>query len=132
MIAISRKVDRWGELSMTVQDDVASFNEEFADGLARSDADRVSSLYTEDAVFLSQGAPPIRGRDEIRELFLRMPSSSEPITFDSREILEDGDLVVDIGTLLVGGVGFGKYVIVHRRQADGSLKIAVDVPLGDN
>jgi ketosteroid isomerase-like protein len=116
---------------MTVQEDVAAFNEEFAVGLAKNDAVRVSYLYTEDAVFLSQGAPPVRGRDEIRDLFLRMPSSSEPITFESREILEDGDLVVDIGTLLVGGVGFGKYVIVHRRQADGTLKIAVDVPLGD-
>jgi ketosteroid isomerase-like protein len=60
-----------------------------------------------------------------------MPSSPERITFETREVLEDGDLVIDIGTLLVGGVGFGKYVVVHRRQEDGTLKIAVDVPLSD-
>lgn len=117
---------------MTILEELATFNEDFADALERNDSQRVANLYTEDAVFLSQGAQTVRGRDDIRELLLRMPSSPERITFETREVLEDGDLVVDIGTLLIGGVGFGKYVVVHRRQADGTLKIAVDVPLSDH
>jgi uncharacterized protein (TIGR02246 family) len=116
---------------MTIHEELASFNEEFADGLEKKDSERVANLYTEDAVFLSQGADAVHGRENIRELLLRMPSSPERITFETREVLEDGDLVIDIGTLLVGGVGFGKYVVVHRRQEDGALKIAVDVPLSD-
>ncbi len=117
---------------MTVHDEVVAFNEEFADALEQRDPDRVARLYTEDAVFLGQGSPTVHGRDEIRELLLRMPAAAEKITFETGEVVEDGDLVIDIGTLLTGGVRFGRYVVVHRRQPDGSLKIAVDVPVGDH
>jgi ketosteroid isomerase-like protein len=117
---------------MTILEELASFNKEFAVGLEQNDSERVADLYTKDAVFLSQGADTVHGQENIRELLLRMPSSPERISFETREVFEDGDLVVDTGTLLVGGVGFGKYVVIHRRQADGTLKIAVDVPLSDH
>jgi uncharacterized protein (TIGR02246 family) len=116
---------------VAILEELASFNEEVADALEKNDSERVANLYTVDAVFLSQGANAVHGREEIRELMARMPASAERITFQTRDVLEDGDLVVDIGTLLVGGVPFGKYVVIHRRQADGSLKMAVDVPLSD-
>jgi len=38
--------------------------------------------------------------------------------------------VVDIGHTIAAG-GRGKYVVVHRRQPDGSLKIAIDAPSSD-
>jgi len=44
---------------------------------------------------------------------------------ESIEVLEGGGLVVDIGRLTTPN-GARKYVIVHERQVDGSLRIAVD------
>lgn len=117
---------------MDIREELAAFNEEFADALEQRDPDRVAQLYTEDAVFLGQGSPTVHGRDQIRELLLRMPAAPERITFETGEVIEDGDLVIDVGTLLIGGIRFGRYVVVHRRQADGSLKLAVDVPVGDH
>lgn len=117
---------------MPIRDELATFNEEFANALERSNSDAVAAMYTEDAVFLSQGAPTVHGREEIRQLMQRMPSSPERITFETDEVMEDGDLVIDVGTLLAGGVRLGRYVVVHRRQKDGSLRIAVDVPLSDH
>lgn len=117
---------------LSIRDELAAFNEEFADALEMRDPERVAQLYAEDAVFLSQGAATVAGRDEIRELLLRMPSAPERITFETGEVIEDGDLVIDVGVLLAGGARFGRYVVVYRRQEDGSLKLAVDVPLSDH
>ncbi len=117
---------------MSVRGELDAFNEEFADALEARDPERVTRMYAEDAVFLSQGAATVAGRDEIRDLLLRLPPAPERITFKAGEVIEDGDLVIDIGTLLAGGARFGRYVVVYRRQADGSLKIAVDVPVSDH
>lgn len=117
---------------MSIRDELDAFNDEFADALEARDPERVTHLYTEDAVFLSQGAATVAGRNEIRELLLRLPPAPEKITFEAGEVIEDGDLVIDIGTLLAGGALIGRYVVVYRRQADGSLRIAVDVPVRDH
>jgi ketosteroid isomerase-like protein len=40
-------------------------------------------------------------------------------------VLEGGDLVVDVGRMIMPQ-SEGKYVVVYQRQADGSLRLAVD------
>jgi ketosteroid isomerase-like protein len=50
-------------------------------------------------------------------------------TFEVGEVLEDGDLIVDIGRILLDGNRVSRFVGVYRRQSDGSLKMAVDVPM---
>jgi uncharacterized protein (TIGR02246 family) len=117
---------------MSVRDEIVAFNEEFADALDARDPDRVTQLYTEDAVFLSQEAATVFGRSEIRELLLRLPAAPEKITFEVGDVIEDGDLVIDVGILRAGGVRFGSSFVVYRRQADGTLKMAVDVPLSNH
>lgn len=44
-------------------------------------------------------------------------------------MIEGGDLVVEIGTLVRQGEPTGRYVVIYRRQGDGSLKLAVDVAI---
>ena len=50
--------------------------------------------------------------------------------FASEEVLADSELVIDIGHTIAAG-GRSKYVLVHRRQPDGRLKIAIDAPSSD-
>jgi hypothetical protein len=50
--------------------------------------------------------------------------------FESEEVLAGSELVIDIGHTIAAG-GRSKDVVVHRRQANGSLRIAIDAPASD-
>ena len=50
--------------------------------------------------------------------------------FVTDEVITDGSLVVDIGRI-ISPTGQSKYVVVYQRQADGSLRIAVDAANSD-
>src|ERR1035441_420195 len=113
---------------VSVNDELESFYEEFALALETRDPERLSQLYTDDAVFLRNGAAPVIGNKEIGHLFQGPPPTSET-TFQVGEVLEDGDLIVDVGMILLDGDHVSRFVGVYRRQADGSLKMAIDVPM---
>lgn len=113
---------------MSVSDELESFYEEFALALETRDLDRLSHLYTEDAVFLSNGAAPVIGNEQIGQLF-QGPPSTKKTTFEVGKVLEDGDLIIDFGTILHDGDRVSWFVGVYRRQANGDLKMAVDVPM---
>jgi ketosteroid isomerase-like protein len=114
---------------VTIRDELSVLNEQFADAFEDRDADRLAELYDDEAVFLSQGTATVVGRDQIREFFRGPRPSSERTVFEVGEVLEDGDVVVDFGTLRRGETRVGRYVVVYRRQPDGSVRLAVDVPL---
>jgi ketosteroid isomerase-like protein len=116
---------------MSVNDELKSFYEEFALALDSRDIDRLSHLYTDDAVFLRNGSAPVIGGKQIGQLF-QGPASTKKTTFEIGEVLEDGDLIVDVGMILLDGDRVSRFVGVYRRQADGSLKMAVDVPMSSS
>lgn len=116
---------------MTARDDVAAFNDAFSAALAAQDVDAVVASYTEDARLLFEGRPMIQGRAAI-EAFLAPGLQKRPsiITFESIDVREGESFVVDVGRYKTP-TGSGKYIVVHERQADGSLRMAVDSATGD-
>lgn len=113
---------------MSVNDDLESFYKEFAMALQTQDVGRLCQLYTDDAVFLRSGAVPVIGNRQISDLF-EGPSPTKKTTFEVGDVLEDGDLIVDVGRILVDGSLVSRFVGVYRRQSDGRLMMAVDVPM---
>jgi ketosteroid isomerase-like protein len=111
---------------MTIREELDAINEGFGRGFAEQDAARLAGYYTDDARLLFHDTPIIRGRAAI-EATMRdwVAAGPQDLVFETGEVLADGDLVVDIGTI-VGPSSRTKYVVVYQRQADGSLKIAVD------
>lgn len=116
---------------MSTSDDVRAFNERFSAALAAQDVEAAVDAYTADARILLPGLPPVRGRDAISALFsTSLAEGPSRISFSTDALWDCGDIVVDVGTYVSDGET-GKYVVVHERQPDGSLKMAVDAPSRD-
>ena len=116
---------------MTLADEIRAVNEEFERALADQDVDGLVALYTDDARLMFAGQPVIQGRAGI-EATMRSWVADGPaiVRFETDEIIADGSLVIDIGTA-VGSASRSKYVVIHRRQPDGSLRITIDSSSSD-
>ena len=101
------------------------------------DATTISSLYDENATLLPPGAPPIKGRQNIRDFWKNFLEAGavdpvvRPVSVEGA-----GDLAYEIGEYQVtlpnpqgGGTSrqHGKYLVVWKRQSDGSLKMVADM-----
>ncbi len=101
-------------------------------GVLAWDADARVAVFAEDAVYLAPGAPAIEGRAAIlAALDVPVPPDEGLIDFTntSLETYGQGDLAFDRGTLTYVGESMGdtvtmngKYVLIARRQADGSWR----------
>ena len=102
------------------------------------DIDRGISFYTVDAVQMDPKAPAIKGRENIRKHWTQTPASPDPgMSFEttSVEVSRSGDLAYETGTYdfvttgKKGRIGDEKwkYVVVWKKQSDGSWKAAVDI-----
>jgi len=111
---------------MSLQDELEAINEGFSKAMAEQDVERVVAYYTDDARLLFPEEPMIRGREAITASFADLLRDAPAIVrFETLDVLEGGDLVVDVGRMIMPQ-GEGKYVVVYQRQVDGSLKLAVD------
>jgi ketosteroid isomerase-like protein len=109
---------------------------EFSQKYMRGDNQGMADLYTEDGMILPPGRPIIKGRPAIAEYWKLQPGAAvvdHKTTADS--IIVRGDIAYDYGTFRaqnsrdgqVGNPGFGKYVIVWRRQTDGRWLMHLDI-----
>jgi ketosteroid isomerase-like protein len=116
---------------------IRAIAEEFRRNVKAKDADRlVSSFYAEDCQVLPPDRPLVKGRRAVLEFWqglLNMGLSD--IGLEPTEIDASGDLAYEIGqyTLEIHPPSGepvrddGKYLVVYRRQADGSLKAIADM-----
>jgi ketosteroid isomerase-like protein len=112
---------------VTAREELRAFNERFSEALAANDAVAIAAAYTNDARLLFHGTPLIQGSEAIANVF----AAPAQITFESGDIWEAGNIVVDVGTYR-SPAGTGKYVVVYERQPDGSLRMAVDAANADS
>lgn len=119
---------RWEAATVTTLEEVEAINSAFRAALAVPSPEQVVSMYTDDAVMISNGQVTV-GSEALLELFREGFTEPSDLTFSSRHVVEDGDVVVDVGTILREGSPEARYVVIHLRQEDGSLKLFVDVPL---
>ena len=102
------------------------------------DTDRYLTMITDDAVLMPPNGPAVRGKEAIG-LWNRAMSAQVRITaYSSRddEVVVDDDWAFRRAAMdwtlmpVAGGAAIrdsGKYIIIYRRQQDGSWKVARDI-----
>ncbi len=106
------------------------------------DLDKAVSFYADDAVILPDKAPVVRGQDNIRKNWaplLALPGPGLSWKTGSLEVARSGDIAYETGaynfvTTDKKGKSTdnkGKYVVVWKKQSDGSWKVVVDTDNSD-
>lgn len=120
-----------------VRSAVDAANATFAEAIQRGDSLTLASLYDVDAMVMPQGMNASTGRAAIQSMFAGLLSqfTVSNMTLVTQDVVASGDLAVETGryswTLTPkNGKAMpdsGKYVVVWRKQADGSWKLYRDI-----
>jgi ketosteroid isomerase-like protein len=103
-----------------------------ADALARGDARAAAALYADDGKLLSPAAELFAGRGDIEGYWRAgIALGLSGLEVDGVEVESSNGLAVETGRYVLAGgplvLDRGKYLVLHRRQADGTWRRAVDV-----
>jgi ketosteroid isomerase-like protein len=127
---------------MTTRDDVRNVLARFVKAVAEKDVKALVDCYEADGVVLAPNTPMVRGSSALGDLFQRdiIDAGVKAMDLETTDLIEEGSLVIEAGRNLVhverpdGGsiADPGKYLVVYRRQADGSLKLIFDAFSSDS
>jgi uncharacterized protein (TIGR02246 family) len=106
------------------------------------DVAKFVSFYADDAVVMMAGTPDISGITAIRDGIggmMQDPNFALSFEPDNVVVARSGDIAYETGpfTMTMSGpdqkpaTEKGHYVVVWRKQADGTWKVALDVPVSD-
>jgi uncharacterized protein (TIGR02246 family) len=116
--------------------EIGDVTKRFAAAYNRGDIAAAVEFYTRDAKFLHPNTEIISGKKAIKEFFeVGKAMGLRRISFKGLEAGLDGNLAYERGVINMdiapeGGQAMkdkGKYLVVMKRQADGSWKVAVDI-----
>jgi uncharacterized protein (TIGR02246 family) len=119
-----------------VEQDIRNATKMFAEAYNRGDMAAAVEFYTNDAKFLPPNMQIVNGKQAIKEFFEAGKAMGlRRLDFETIEVGYDGNLAYERGAINItiepeGGqamVDKGKYLVLMKRQADGSWKVAVDI-----
>lgn len=106
---------------------------------AAKNIDALAGFYADDAVLMTPGGPPAKGKDAIRNGLKEMladPAMKLNFKADAVEVAKSGDVGYTRGTYTLTITNpatkkpmddHGSYVTTYRKQADGSWKAVADI-----
>jgi ketosteroid isomerase-like protein len=123
---------------MSARAEVETNNAAFCAALGRGDLDEVVSSFDREAVMLAPGAPAAHGGGDIRAYFEQAIAGGvgRPAEMRTTQVDELADgAVAEVGdyTMTIAPPDgepfedFGKYMVVHRRDASGRLRMWRDM-----
>ena len=105
----------------------------FENAVARKDLDALNGgFYASNAQLLAPGAPIASGPAAIKATLQGLIDlGAESLSLDDQTVEGSGDLVYTVGEYRLnfanGASDVGKYVVVFRRQPDGTLRAVADI-----
>jgi uncharacterized protein (TIGR02246 family) len=107
------------------------------------DAEKFVSFYAEDATVMMEDAPDVTGIAGIREAIggmMQDPNFALSFTPTGVEVARSGDLALESGSYSMtmtdpaskqAATEKGNYLVVWKKQADGTWKVSRDIPVSD-
>ena len=106
------------------------------------DLDKTVSFYADDALILPDKAPALRGDENIRKNWaplLALPGPGLSWQTSALQVARSGELAYETGAYVFVTTDKkgkstdykGKYLVIWKKQTDGSWKVAVDTDNGD-
>jgi uncharacterized protein (TIGR02246 family) len=102
------------------------------------DVEKAVSFYADDAMQMPDNGPLVKGKDNIRagwQKMLALPGPGLTFVTTGVEVARSGDLAYEYGTYDFATQNKqgkitdeqGKYIVVWKKQPDGSWKVAADI-----
>jgi ketosteroid isomerase-like protein len=105
---------------MTSRDQYDKLTAVYEGAHAAGDAEAIGRLFTEDALILFPGQPPVSGRQAIQDLYKKFLGEGIKIAVNAQDFYHSGDIAYGAGTFEAED-GAGNYLEVLHRQSDNSL-----------
>jgi len=115
---------------------IEAANAKFSEAFARGDIKALSSMYTSDAIAFPPDSEMVRGNEAIGEYWKATRESGvRSAVLTTVEVSRSGDVAYEVGkvSLTIQPAGkepataMAKYVVVWKRQTDGSWKLHRDI-----
>lgn len=115
---------------------VEKLGKQFAAAFGRGDMAGVAAMYAEDAMAFPPEGEIVKGRPALEAMWKGVHDMGvQSVEFAVIDVLSSGNLLVETGkaTLHIAGAGSAqatvtvKYVVVWKKQKDGSWKISRDI-----
>jgi ketosteroid isomerase-like protein len=115
---------------------IEAANAKFSEAFARGDANALSAMYTSDAIAFPPDSEMIRGSGAIGEFWkAQRDGGVQSAALTTIDVGMSGDVAYEVGnvSLMIQSSGreptpaMAKYVVVWKRQVDGSWKLHRDI-----
>lgn len=121
-----------------VRQAIDSANVRFAAAVLKGDTAALAGSYTDDAIFMGADDPAVRGHDAIAKNFAGMMAGMKLTAFklQAQDVIVAGDYAIETGAYDMTFTttkaskpnhGVGKYLVVWKKQPDGSYKMLRDI-----
>ena len=125
-----------------VRQAIDAINTKFAAAAVAGDTVALSAFYADDAIAMPANTPAQHGRAEISKGFAAMLVAMKPTTmkFQTQDLIVSGDYAIETGSYDVSSKPLqaakpvhdvGKYLVVWKKQTDGSYKLLRDIGNSD-
>jgi len=124
-----------------VRHEIESMMARFDSAGVRGDTATLASFYAEDAIMMWPNLPAVRGHEAIAKGFGGMMSAMKlsALKLRTEDVIAVGDYAVETGTYDLTGQAkgakashdVGKYLVLWKKQPDGSYKILRDISNSD-